>query len=92
MFNKVVLDGIKHSIVIMSLGLVLSVVPFYFQTKAMTENNDKNLTEQSEIQNIQQDRLKELEIQGAVYDTEIEQIKESLERIEKKIDRLIERN
>ena len=92
MFNKVVLDRIKHSAVVMSMGLVIGIIPFYFQTKTMTESNNENLTEQSEILDVQEDRLKELEIQGAVDDTEIEQIKESLERIEKKIDRLIERN
>lgn len=92
MLNKVVLDRIKHSAIVMSMGLVIGIIPFYFQTKAMTEGNNENLTEQSEILDVQEDRLKELEIQGAVDDTEIEQIKESLERIEKKIDRLIERN
>jgi uncharacterized membrane protein len=92
MFDKVFLDRIKHSAIVMSFGLVLAVVPFYFQTKAMTENNNEDLTEQSEIQAVQGERLKALEIQGAVYDAEIEQVKESLARIEKKIDRLIERN
>lgn len=92
MFTKEVLDKIKHSIVVMSIGLLVSVVPFYFQTKAMTENNNKNLTEHGQTLNVQGEQLNQLKIDGAINDTEIQQIKESLERIEKKIDRLIERD
>lgn len=83
-------DNVKHSLFIILVGTVLSVVPFYFQTNAMTEQNHQtNISQQKEI-DVTLSRIQNLELQGAVDDTEIKQIKESLERIEKKIDRLIE--
>lgn len=91
MLSKESTDKIKQGVIALGFGVVLSVVPFYFQTKAMTEEHQKKLTEQSDLLLIQNSRLNNLEIQGAVDDAEIKQIKESLNRIEKKIDRLIER-
>jgi|DEB19_MinimDraft_2_1074335.scaffolds.fasta_scaffold424098_1 ABC-type Na+ efflux pump permease subunit len=83
-------DRVKQSVVLILIGAVFSVVPFYFQTSAMTEQNRQtNVTQQEEI-NQTLIRIQNLELQGAVDDTEIKQIKESLQRIEKKIDRLIE--
>jgi hypothetical protein len=83
-------DRVKQSVVLILMGAVFSVVPFYFQTSAMTEQNRQtNVTQQEEI-NQTLIRIQNLELQGAVDDTEIKQIKESLQRIEKKIDRLIE--
>ncbi|ASS48406.1 MAG: hypothetical protein A3D31_08415 [Candidatus Fluviicola riflensis] len=83
-------DKVKQSVVLILIGAVFSVVPFYFQTSAMTEQNRQtNVTQQEEI-NQTLIRIQNLELQGAVDDTEIKQIKESLQRIEKKIDRLIE--
>ncbi len=83
-------DRVKQSVVLILIGAVFSVVPFYFQTSAMTEQNRQtNVTQQEEI-NQTLIRIQDLELQGAVDDTEIKQIKESLQRIEKKIDRLIE--
>lgn len=83
-------DRVKQSVVLILMGAVFSVVPFYFQTSAMTEQNRQtNVTQQEEI-NHTLIRIQNLELQGAVDDTEIKQIKESLQRIEKKIDRLIE--
>lgn len=83
-------DKVKQSVVLILIGAVFSVVPFYFQTSAMTEQNlQTNVTQQEEI-NQTLIRIQNLELQGAVDDTEIKQIKESLQRIEKKIDRLIE--
>jgi len=83
-------DKVKQSVVLILIGAVFSVVPFYFQTSAMTEQNRQtNVTQQEEI-NQTLIRIQNLELQGAVDNTEIKQIKESLQRIEKKIDRLIE--
>lgn len=91
MFTKETLDKARQGFIAMIFGVVLAVVPFYFHTQAMTEEHSEKLVEQSDILEVQEERLKNLEVQGAVDDAEIEQIKESLERIEKKIDRLIER-
>lgn len=83
-------DNVKQGVLLLLIGAVFSVVPFYFQTNAMTEQNRQtNITQQTEIDQTLT-RIQNLELQGAVDDTEIKQIKESLERIEKKIDRLIE--
>jgi hypothetical protein len=83
-------DKVKQGVLLVLIGAVFSVVPFYFQTTAMTEQNHQtNVSQQTEIDNTLT-RIQNLELQGAVDDTEIKQIKESLERIEKKIDRLIE--
>ena len=83
-------DNVKQGVLLILIGAVFSVVPFYFQTSAMTEQNHQtNITQQQEI-NETLSKIQNLELQGAVEDTEIKQIKESLQRIEKKIDRLIE--
>jgi hypothetical protein len=88
--NENLWDNVKQSVLLILIGAVFSVVPFYFQTSAMTEQNHQtNIIQQQEI-NTTLTRIQNLELQGAVDDTEIKQIKESLERIEKKIDRLIE--
>ena len=82
-------DNVKQGVLLILIGAVFSV-PFYFQTSAMTEQNHQtNITQQQEI-NETLSKIQNLELQGAVDDTEIKQIKESLQRIEKKIDRLIE--
>ena len=88
--DKKLWDKVRQGVVLVLIGAVFSVVPFYFQTIAMTEQNRQvNASQQQEI-NQTLTRIQSLELQGAVDDTEIKQIKESLQRIEKKIDRLIE--
>lgn len=88
--NSELWDNVKQSVILILIGVVFSVVPFYFQTSAMTEQNHQtNITQQQEINNYLT-RIQNLELQGAVDNAEIKQIKESLQRIEKKIDRLIE--
>jgi sensor domain CHASE-containing protein len=88
--NKNLWDNVKQSVLLILIGAVFSVVPFYFQTSAMTEQNHQtNIVQQQEI-NETLSKIQDLELQGAVDNTEIKQIKESLQRIEKKIDRLIE--
>lgn len=83
-------DKAKQGVMLILIGAVFSVVPFYFQTTAMTElNRQTNVAQQAEISQTL-NRIQNLELQGAVDNTEIAQIKESLQRIEKKIDRLIE--
>lgn len=82
--------SIKQSVMLILIGAVFSVVPFYFQTSAMTEENHQtNIVQQQEL-NETLKKVQNLELQGAIDNTEIKQIKESLQRIEKKIDRLIE--
>lgn len=83
-------DHVKQAALLILTGAIFSIVPFYFQTTAMTEQNRQvNISQQQEIDQTLT-RIQSLELKGAVDDTEIKQIKESLQRIEKKIDRLIE--
>lgn len=88
--NEKLVDKLKHGVMLILIGAVFSVVPFYFRTTAMTEQNQlTNVAQQQEL-NQALNRVQHLELKGAIDDTEIKQIKESLDRIEKKIDRLIE--
>lgn len=90
--NQKLVDNVKQGIAIIIIGALASMIPFYFQTNAMTNENHKVNKEQGLL--IEQTRLQlhDLEVKSAIDDTEIKQIKNSLERIEKKIDRLIENN
>lgn len=90
MFEKATVQRIKDTIVLIVLGAIVSIVPFYFQTSAMTKEN-KAVNEVQTLQ-INQNNvvLKSLEINRAIDATEIKQIKESLDRIEKKLDKLID--
>jgi hypothetical protein len=85
-------DRAKQAVLVILLGAVFSVVPFYFQTLAMTEKSEQTNLEQSAQISETLNRIQKLELKGAVDDTEIKQIKESLQRIEKKIDRLIDKD
>ena len=83
-------ENVKQGVLLILIGAIFSVVPFYFQTSAMTEQNHQtNITQQQEIDQTLS-KIRDLELKGTVDDTEIKQIKESLLRIEKKIDRIIE--
>ena len=83
-------DNLKQGVLLILIGAVFSVVPFYFQTVAQTTQNSQDISglktglEQTRLQLEQTDKT------GLVNETEIKQIKASLERIEKKIDRLID--
>lgn len=80
----------RQGLVMLSLGAVASLIPFYFHTSAMTtEGKQVNDAQSVLIQTIQND-VQALEVQKAVTATETRQISERLERIERKIDRLIE--
>lgn len=83
-------ENIKQSLLLLALGALASLIPFYFQTSAQTQATQQVNTEQTRAIQNTGERLHVLEIKGAVDDTEIRQIKESLQRIEKKIDKLIE--
>lgn len=90
MFEKATIQKIKDTIVLIVLGAIVSIVPFYFQTSAMTKENKAVNDEQILQINQHNAELKTLEINRAVDATEIKQIKESLDRIEKKLDKLID--
>lgn len=90
MFEKATIQKIKDTIVLIVLGAIVSIVPFYFQTSAMTKENKAVNDEQILQINQHNAELKSLEINRAVDATEIKQIKESLDRIEKKLDKLID--
>ncbi len=90
MFEKETTQKIKDTLILIVLGAIVSLVPFYFQTSAMTKEN-KVINEMQTLQiNQSNAELKSLEIHRAVDATEIKHIKESLERIEKKLDKLID--
>ena len=88
--NETIWDKAKQTVLAILIGAVFSVVPFYFQTLAMTEESERTNLEQSTQISETLTRIQKLELKGAVDDTEIRQIKESLVRIEKKIDLLID--
>jgi len=88
--NKSVWDQIKQGALMILVGALFSLIPFYFNTMAMTEQNKLDIEKQStEFKEIIS-RVRSLEVNGAVDNTEIRQINLRLERIEKKIDRLID--
>lgn len=83
-------DRIRQGVVMILIAAVFSIVPFYFQTSAATgQLQQTNATQDAEITETQR-RVQQIELDAAVKQTEIRQIKESLERIERKIDRLID--
>lgn len=84
------LEKVKEGVIFIAVGAIAAMIPFYFQTSAMTTENKQVDTEQTVLIERTQTRVHALELQEAVDVTEIKQIKESLQRIEKKIDRLIE--
>ena len=83
-------ENVKQGVLLILTGAVFSVVPFYFQTTAMTAQSEHTNVQQQEQINQTFAQIQNLELKSAVDNTEIKQIKASLERIEKKIDRLIE--
>lgn len=88
--NQTLLEKVKQGVIVIVLGAVFAIIPFYFQTGAMTIQNEQTNSEQTKQIEQTQERLRQLEVQKAVDGTEIKQIKESVVRIEKKIDYLIE--
>ena len=90
MLEQTTIQKIKDALVLIVLGAVVSLIPFYFQTNAMTKEN-KAVNDVQTLQiNQNNSELKSLEINRAIDATEIKQIKESLDRIEKKLDKLID--
>lgn len=83
-------EKFKQGLLLIALGAITSMVPFYFKTSAQTESAIQTNTLQTDAIETTKSRVHELEVKGAVDDVEIRQIKESLDRIEKKIDRLID--
>lgn len=66
-------------------------MPFYYNTSAQIDQNTaQNNIHSSKIETVE-NRVKQLEVKGAIDDTEIKQIKATLERIEKKIDAIAEK-
>jgi membrane-bound ClpP family serine protease len=84
-------DSIKQSFLGILLGATVSLVPFYYNTSAQIDQNTaQNNIHSSKIETVE-NRVKQLEVKGAIDDTEIKQIKATLERIEKKIDAIAEK-
>lgn len=90
MLEQTTIQKIKDALILIVIGAVVSLIPFYFQTNAMTKEN-KVVNDMQTLQiNQNNSELKSLEINRAIDATEIRQIKESLDRIEKKLDKLID--
>lgn len=84
-------DSIKQSFLGILLVATVSLVPFYYNTSAQIDQNAaQNKIHSSKIETVE-NRVKQLEVKGAIDDTEIKQIKATLERIEKKIDAIAEK-
>lgn len=86
MVNEKVFSNIRQTIVGILLGGLISIVPFYFETKAMTEDNSLvNIKQDEEISSFQKESQKvktELSVKFAVTETELKHLKEILLRIE----------
>lgn len=91
MFKKETVKKIKDTLIIVIIGAVLSVIPFYFETRAMTNENDAINDRQELILNDHDTKIQQGIVNDAIEKTETKQIKLALERIENKLDRLIEK-
>jgi len=82
------ISKIKETVAGILLGGLLTIVPFYFETKAMTEENQLvNSKQQIELISLSE-QATEIKVDQAVEKAEIEHNKEILLRIEKKLDEL----
>lgn len=85
---KALKTKIKEAIIVILLGGLVSVVPFYFETKAMTEDNHKLNIQQDEAIGELMDEAEQIKLDQALGQSEIRHNKEILLRIEKKVDEL----
>lgn len=90
MIEAKTIQKVKDTLIVLALGAVISIVPFYFRTSAMTTEAKRVNEQQTILLEETKAELHALEIKGAIDKTEIEQIKQSLARIEGKIDKLID--
>lgn len=88
MTTKSSLSNIRQTLIGVLIGGLVSIVPFYFETKAMTlENSKANLEQDVDITVLKEDVIV-LDRNVAVEITQRENNGKALERIEKKIDAL----
>ncbi len=85
---KTLKDKIKETIIVILLGGLVSVIPFYFETKAITEDNQRLNIRQDEAINELVDETEQIKIDQVLGQSEIRHNKEILLRIEKKLDEL----
>ena len=71
------------------LGAIISLVPFYFETKAMTQANHVTNERQDGFIQMLEKNTHDLNLEIAVAKTERLHNKQTLERIEKKLDDLL---
>lgn len=91
MFKKDTIQKIKNTLILVIVGSILSFIPFYFETRAMTNENGI-INQKQELRLKEHDtKIQEGVVNDAIEKTESEQIKETLIRIETKLDRLIEK-
>lgn len=91
MFKKDIIQKIKNAVVVVMVGSLLSFIPFYFETRARTNENSVVNQRQGEQLDKHEAMIQEGKINDAIEKTESEQIKATLKRIESKLDRLIEK-
>lgn len=91
MFSKEIKARVQNTLAVLVLGALVSIIPFYYNTNAMTNENTQTNQRQDETLLKHESEIREILVNDAVERTETEQIKAALERIESKLDRLIEK-
>lgn len=89
MTTKITVSNIKQTLLGIFLGGLVSILPFYFETKALTlENSSANVEQDTKI-GVLTESYHSLDRDLSVEKNQTENTKESLQRIEKKLDELI---
>ncbi len=87
--SKSVLNNIKELVVGIVLTGLVSLVPFYFETQAMTSENTSINSDQDYSISVIDKEVEILALEFAVEQSERKHNKEALIRIENKLDQLI---
>lgn len=87
--KKNVLNTIKQLVVGIVLAGLVSLLPFYFETQAMTSANTITNNDQDLVINLIEEEIEILAREAAVEQSERKHNKEALIRIETKLDELI---
>lgn len=85
---KTTQNKVKEALIGILLAGLIALVPFYFETKAMTEDNYHLNVQQEQQINLLDTEQDEIRVNQALEKLEILHQKEILLRIEKKLDEL----
>lgn len=89
MTKRISFKTIGQTLLGIFLGAVISIVPFYFETKAMTQANFVTNERQDGSIQVLEKNTNDLTLELAVEKSERLHNKQALERIEKKLDQLL---